>query len=119
MKIPFFKEHEQYIPTVTNKDIERIISRDYSEANYNKIKELIKNSYHETRVLAACLKNTAGVFEAFENEIKNTEIDCRDTLVDAEYPTYFKESYNNKKLSIKEKNQLIKEDKEKYLEWFN
>ncbi len=118
MKLPFFKEHEQYVPTVNNADIDRILTRDHSEIEQNEIKILINSINQDPRVIAACLKNAGGVLELFIKEIENAEIDCRDVLVEAEYPNYAKETYSNFNLSVKEKNKLIKKDKEQYLKWF-
>jgi len=119
MKLPFFKENEQYVPTVTNNDVERILIRDYPETSHNKIKELIEKSNQEPRVIVACFKNSGGNTEAFVKEIEAAAIDFRDVLVDAEYPNYAKETFKTNKLNVKEKNQLIKEDKEQYIKWFN
>jgi hypothetical protein len=104
----------QYIPQVTDEDIERLISRDFPPETHDEIWQLTASvTVHERlRVIAACLKNANGRIKLLRGELYNADGYWREAISEAEYPKIKKASrYSDAEIHEKQKQQ--------YLKWFN
>ncbi len=112
---------DQFIPTVSFQDIERVVQRDYPENIHREIFELIRVSdiQEKNRTVLACLKLATGDIKKLKNEIKFSIGDWRDTLLPAEYPFYSKIMFRTEKFTEKEISEIILKDKNQYLSWLN
>jgi hypothetical protein len=63
----------QYVPSVSESDIERIVRRDYPSDLHAFIHEAIRGIEvrEKPRVIMACLKNANGDFEKLQGELSN------------------------------------------------
>jgi hypothetical protein len=88
----------QPIPKVTSNDVERVVRRDYSEAQFDSVMAVLK-VYEESssgrrerpRVQLAALKLADGNLEALRAHINAAVQDFRDVVGPAEYPEYSKQ----------------------------
>ena len=111
----------QYVPTVSESDIERIIQRDYSRDLHAAIHEMIRSIEvrEKARVILACLKNGNGDFQKLKGELTNAEGWWREIISEAEYPNYTKKMFRIDRLSEMEKERIIEKDKNQYLAWLH
>lgn len=109
----------QYVPDVSEGDIERIVRRDFSAEAHGAIHEMIRGVEvrEKTRVVLACLKNANGSFEKLKGELTNAGGYWREIIGEAEYPNYTKKMFRIDKLSADEKQRIIEKDKNQYLTW--
>ena len=112
---------EQYVPDVTDDDIERVVRREYSHEIQVTIHELIRDVdvREKPRVVLACLKNAKGDFQKLKGELTNAEGYYREIIGEAEYPNYVKKMFRMDKLSADEKKRIIEKDKAQYLQWLH
>jgi hypothetical protein len=115
----------QPIPNVTPNDVERIVRRDYSEAQFSSVIDVLKG-YEDspsgrrelTRVHLAVLKLANGVLDALRTHINTAVQDFRDVLGPAEYPEYSeKVAFRTKKPSVAEVQRIIDSDWKQYEAW--
>jgi hypothetical protein len=111
----------QYVPSVSENDIERIVQRDYSSDLQAVIHEMIRGIEvrEKPRVIMACLKNANGNFEKLRGELANASGWCREIIGKAEYPNYTKKMFRIDRLSADDKERLIEKDKTQYLAWLH
>jgi hypothetical protein len=111
----------QYVPSVSESDIERIVRRDYPSDLHAFIYEVIRNIEvrEKRRVIMACLKNANGNFEKLKGDLTNAGGWWREIISEAEYPNYTKEMFRIDRLSADEKERIIDKDKEQYLTWLH
>ena len=111
----------QYIPEVTEADIERIVRRDYPPEVHAQIHKWIDavEMREKTRVIMACLKNSAGDLKHLEGDLHNATGWWREIISDAEYPNYTKKMFHIDRLSAEEQERIIEKDKVQYLEWLH
>ncbi len=107
-------------PEVSDRDVERILLRDYPEVDLGELRALIRNVdvREKTRVVAACLKNANGSSERLGNELKEGPGYYREILGQAEYPSAMKRWNSMDKLSHAEKQEIYDRDWDQYQEWF-
>jgi len=110
----------QYIPDVSEADIQRILSRDFPAQTHAAIHEMIRGVEvrEKTRVVLACFKNAVGSIEKLRGELTNAGGYWREIIGEAEYPNYTKKMFRIDKLSADEKAHIIEKDKSQYLKWF-
>ena len=111
----------QYIPQVTEADVERVVRRDYRAETWAAIHELIRGVEvrEKPRVVLACLKNGRGDLERLKRELANAEGYWREIVSEAEYPNYTKKMFRIDKLPAEERERIIEKDKAQYLRWFH
>jgi hypothetical protein len=111
----------QYAPTVDDRDVERIIRRDYPAELHAVIQQLIRpiDVREKPRVMLACLKNARGIVETLKAELTNAEGYWREIISEAEYPNYTKKMFRIDRLSDEEQARIIERDKSQYLKWLN
>lgn len=111
----------QYVPTVSESDIERIVRRDYSSEVHPAIHEMIQGVevIEKARVILACLKNSNGNFQKLEGELKNASGWWREIILEAEYPNYAKKMFRIDRLPATERERIIEKDKNQYLAWLH
>jgi hypothetical protein len=110
----------QPIAIIANKDIKRIILRDYGGKSDEVLKYLSEyvSENEKFRVWAALLKISNGSVAELRKNILLANVDYRDVLAEAEYPIYTKKvGFDSKKFSKNELEKIIKSDFEQYKEW--
>jgi hypothetical protein len=109
----------QYIPNVSDADIERIVQRDYPPELHGVIHQLIGGIEvgEKARVIMACLKNANGNFEKLRGDLANASGWWREIISEAEYPNYTAKMFRIDRLSTQERERIIEEDKSQYLAW--
>ena len=133
MKVPFpaiaaaFRERRivrQPIPDVTEKDVERIVRRDFPREQYDTVMGILREYSHGrlpkecSRVQLAALKLAQGDLECLRLHIGNAEQDYRDVLAAAEYPEYMRAvAFRVSKLSRKEHPRIVNSDWDQYAKW--
>jgi hypothetical protein len=116
-----FRDMEQYVPNVTDDDVERVVRREYPPEIQATILELIRDVdvREKPRVILACLKNSKGDFQKLKGELAQASGYYREILGEAEYPNYMKKIFRIDKLSADEKKRIIEKDKAQYLHWLH
>lgn len=111
----------QYVPTVSESDIERLVRRDYPSDVHAAIHEMIRGVEvrEKARVIVACLKNGRGDFQKLKGELANASGWWREIIAEAEYPNYTKKMFRIDRLSAEEQERIIEKDKNQYLAWLN
>ena len=104
----------QFIPNVSEEDVERILNREFPAEQHAEIKKLIANVtvQEKSRVVIACIKNANNDYSKLVNELENANGYWREIISEAEYPK-IKKARNLTDDEINEKR------KEQYLLWFN
>ena len=112
---------KQFVPNVSESDVERIIRRDFMEDEHDAIRELIRQvEVRETpRVLLACLKNAVGDFKKLKYNLAEASGYYREHIGEAEYPNYMKKVLHIDKLSEAEQSAIFEKDKNQYLAWLH
>lgn len=112
-------ETEQYVPDVSENDIERVIARDFSADTHAVIYEMVRQVVvrEKTRVVLACLKNSNGNLEKLKGELENAGGWWREIISEAEYPNYTRKLFRVDKLPPDERKRIIEKDKNQYLTW--
>lgn len=105
---------------VSDADVERILSRDYPEADLPQLRGLIRDVdvIEKPRVVAACLKNAGGSTERLRKELDDAPGYYREILSEAEYPMATKRWGSINKLSDSERQRIYDKDWAQYQEWF-
>jgi hypothetical protein len=111
----------QYVPTVSESDIERLVRRDYPSDVHAAIHEMIRDIEvrEKVRVIVACLKNARGDFQKLKGELANASGWWREIISEAEYPNYTKKMFRIDRLSADERERIIEKDKNQYLTWLH
>jgi hypothetical protein len=109
----------QYVPDVTEADVERIVRRDYAPQLQVAIQDLIRavEVREKPRVVMACLKVANGHFETLKGELANAGGWWREIISAAEYPNYTKKMFRIDRLSVEEQGRIIEKDRDQYLAW--
>jgi hypothetical protein len=109
----------QYVPDVTDADVERIVRRDHPPESHGAIHAMIRGVEvrEKPRVILACLKNAHGDFRRLKSELAQAGGYYREIIAEAEYPNYTKKMFRIENLSAEEKERIIEKDKAQYLEW--
>jgi len=109
----------QYVPNVSDADIERIVRRDYPPELHGVIQQMMGGIEvrEKPRVIMACLKNANGDFAKLKGDLANASGWWREIISDAEYPNYTRQWFRINKLSEEEQQRIIEKDKNQYLAW--
>jgi hypothetical protein len=109
----------QYVPDVTDTDVERIVRRDYPAELQAAIQDLIRGVevLEKPRVVLACLKNANGDVKKLKSELEDASGWWREIISAAEYPNYTKKMFRIDTLSAEEKARIIGKDRDQYLAW--
>jgi hypothetical protein len=109
----------QYLPDVSEHDVERIVDRDFPADVRGAIHEMIRGVEvrEKTRVVLACLKNAKGSLDKLRGELANASGYWREIIGEAEYPNYTRKMFRIDKLSADEQERIIERDKNQYLAW--
>jgi hypothetical protein len=109
----------QYIPDVSEHDVERIVERDFPADAQDAIHEMIRGAEvrEKTRVVLACLKNAKGSLDRLRSELASAGGYWREIISEAESPNYTKKMFRIDKLSADEQERIIEKDKNQYLAW--
>ena len=112
---------KQFVPDVSESDVERIIRRDFTEDEQDAIRELIRQVEvrEKPRVVLACLKNSAGDFKKLKYNLAEASGYYREHIGEAEYPNYMKKVLHIDKLSEAEQSAIFEKDKNQYLAWLH
>jgi hypothetical protein len=115
------RQQMQYVPAVSDEDVERVVRRDYPAEIHSVIHQLLRSVdvREKPRVILACLKNAGGNVEKLKAELTNADGDWREIIGEAEYPNYTKKMFRIDGLSTEERERIIEKDKRQYLEWLN
>jgi hypothetical protein len=114
---------DQPVPQVTDKDVERIVIRDFGTARLSKVMDILQEYGKQgwsrpasPRVRLAILKLANGDFDQLSVHTENAIQDFRDVVSIAEYPRYTAE-IGFKKVSKKFAIAVIEDDWRQYCEW--
>jgi hypothetical protein len=133
MKFPFptiaaaFRERRivrQPIPDVTEKDVDRIVRRDFLRERYDTVMGVLRE-YSQgrlpkecSRVHLAALKLAQGDLERLRLHVGRSEQDYRDVLAAAEYPEYMRAAaFRVSRLPRKEQLRIVNSDWDQYAKW--
>ena len=111
----------QFIPQVTQEDVERVLQRDFSAEHWREIREMIQKVQvrEKDRVMLACMKVAARDVQKLKRNLNEAAGYYREILGEAEYPFYVKKIFRIDKLTEKEKADIVEKDKKQYLDWLN
>lgn len=112
---------EQFVPDVSDSDVERIIRRELPAEEQDGIREIIRQLEvrEKPRVVLACLKNSGGDVEKLKYNLAEAPGYYREHIGEAEYPNYVKKVFRFDQLSEAEKSRVFEKDKNQYLAWLN
>lgn len=112
------------IPGVSQADVERIVRRDFPAEQFEEVRAALEELDHRldgSRVQLAALKLADGNLESLRKQIAVANRDPRDVFVAAEYPGYWKAAakfgMQLKKLSKKQRQQIVDADWTQYSDW--
>jgi hypothetical protein len=111
----------QYVPDVTEEDVERIVRRDYPPDVQAAVREMIRKVEvrEKPRVILSCLKVAQGDLKRLEGELHDASGWYREIISEAEYPGYTKVWFRIDRLPAEEVDRIIEKDKKQYLEWLH
>jgi hypothetical protein len=111
----------QYVPEVSDSDVERVLRRDYAAEDHAAIREMIAGIEvrEKTRIVMACLKNGKGDLTRLKGDLANAEGWWREIISEAEYPNYTKKMFRIDRIPEDEQQRIIEKDKAQYLKWLN
>ena len=110
---------DQFVPHVSESDVERIIQRELPLEEQEGIREIIRRLEvrEKARVVLACLKNSGGDIAKLKRDLAEASGYYREHIGEAEYPNYVKKIFRIDKLSEAEIAGIMGQDKNQYLEW--
>ena len=113
----------QKIHNIKNKDIERLIKREFPNKSISEIEFILRQYASESkrgrnRVYASILKLSNGNIEELIKNVELANKDFRDIISTAEYPNYLEDAFKNDLTKEKEK-QLIEEDWKQFKKWID
>ena len=111
----------QPTPTVTRRDVCRVVKRDFDTEDFDKVMALLSRiELREAhRVQLAALKVANGELEALRRQVELANCDYRDLLAMAEYPAYMRAGLGIYEIDESEQNEIIRADWEHYASWLN
>ena len=111
----------QPIPELSDEDIDRIIERDFAEADRDEVSELLSRFESEeqnrgtVRIRIALLKLVNGNLKKLREQITTGKCDYRDLMASAEYPRYMDHYHSG--MSEVDEQKIIESDWKQYQEW--
>ena len=115
----------QPIPDVTERDVVRIVQRDFPNKQFDDVISILNEygteGFHRSvsRVRIAVLKLADGDLQALRREINAAKRDYRDVLAYAEYPEYMHKVSPSSKIAEKERERILRSDWMQYLNWLD
>src|SRR5687768_4581170 len=106
----------QPTPKVTSADVDRVVGRDYPPEQRSEVLATLQRYGNEEwhrevdRVRLAALKLAAGSLTALRSHVEIAQIDYRDVLAAAEYPSYMKRDFHIDELPAEERAKIIDDD---------
>ena len=112
---------EQFVPDVSESDVERVIQRDFPQDQQEDIRGLIRQLEvrEKPRVVLACLKNSGCDITKMKYYLSEASGYYREHIGEAEYPNYMKKIFRIDKLSEAEISTIFEKDKNQYLAWLH
>ena len=112
---------EQFVPHVSESDVERIIQRELPVEEQDGIREVIRRLEvrEKARAVLACLKNSGGDIAKLKRELAEASGYYREHIGEAEYPNYLKKMFRIDKLTEAEVFAIYEKDKNQYLAWLH
>jgi hypothetical protein len=112
---------KQFIPQVSDLDVERVIKRDLPIKEQEEIRKIVRQIEvrEKPRVILACLKNSAGDIRKLKIDLAEASGYYREIIGEAEYPNYMKKAFRIDELSNDERKEIIEKDKNQYLSWLH
>ena len=109
----------QHTPDVDERDVERVLVRDYAHADLDAIRKRIGEIEHREkwRVILACFKNGGGSVEKLAGELANAEGWYREIISEAEYPRATRSWSRIQELPEAEQQKIYDADWRQYEEW--
>lgn len=113
----------QPVPKVTAEDIERVVRRDFPEAQVADVLAMLAEygpeAWHRepARVRLAVLKLANGNIDALRKAIERAKLDYRDVLAPAEYPKYTQFGFRARTLRSPVRQQIYADDWQQYERW--
>lgn len=110
---------DQFTPTVSESDVERVIKRDLPPERQEEIRTIIRDLEvrEKPRVVLACIKSSGGDIQKLKGNLANASGWYREIISEAEYPNWTKKMFRLDKLSDAEQSEIIEKDKSQYLAW--
>ena len=112
---------DQFIPQVSQEDVERVLQRDFPVEHWQELRDVIQlvQVREKHRVILACMKVSGGDVQKLKGNLNEAAGYYREIIGEAEYPFYSRKMFRIEKLTEKEKLDLIEKDKKQYLDWLN
>jgi hypothetical protein len=113
----------QPVPQVTAADIERIVRRDFPEAQVGDALAILAEYGTEiwhpesARVRLAALKLADGSLEKLRRVMDQAKQDYRDVLAPAEYPKYTQHRFHARRLRARDRQEIYTDDWQQYERW--
>ena len=114
----------QPVPRVTAADIERVVRRDFPEAQVADVLAMLAEYgteiWHKERerVRLAALKLANGDVGKLRSTIDRAKLDYRDVLAPAEYPKFMQEGMRFRRLRSRDREVIYTDDWQQYERWF-
>ena len=110
----------QRIAKVTQKDVDRIIQRDFLASEFKSVTEILTlyRSSEGFRVFASILKLSQGDIALVKEYVDKANYDYRDIIAASEYPNYSERAFDDD-LSKKDAKYLEDLDWKQFQTWFN
>src|SRR5581483_7665962 len=114
----------QPVPRVTAADIERVVRRDFPEAQVADVLAMLAEYgteiWHKERerVRLAALKLVNGDVGKLRSTIDRAKLDYRDVLAPAEYPKFMQEGMRFRRLRSRDREVIYTDDWQQYERWF-
>jgi len=112
------------VPRVTAADIERVVRRDFPEAQVADVLAMLAEYgteiWHKERerVRLAALKLANGDVGKLRSTIDRAKLDYRDVLAPAEYPKFMQEGMRFRRLRSRDREVIYTDDWQQYERWF-
>ena len=109
----------QHHPDVDERDVERVLLRDYPTADHDAIRKRIGQIEHREkwRIVMACLKAGGGSIPVLNGHLHNAEGWYREIISEAEYPKASKRWNKLRELPEEEQQKVFDEDWRQYEVW--
>ena len=113
----------QPVPRVTAADIERVVRRDFPEAQVADVLAMLAEYgteiWHKERerVRLAALKLANGDVGKLRSTIDRAKLDYRDVLAPAEYPKFMQEGMRFRRLRSRDREVIYTDDWQQYERW--
>ena len=113
----------QPVPHITAADIERVVRRDFPQAQVDDVLAILAEYgteiWHKERerVRLAALKLASGNLGKLRSTIDRAKLDYRDVLAPAEYPKFMREGLRFRRLRSRDRERIYIDDWQQYERW--